>query len=105
MGKMVITIGRQFGSGGRAIGKLVAKKLGIPFYDKELIKKAMRYAIPSNTISISMLQRKLEIGFPKAGKIIDALVEMGYVSETVNGTFREILMTKEEFEKIFSEPL
>ena len=39
MEKMVITIGRQFGSGGRAIGKLVAKKLGIPFYDKELIKK------------------------------------------------------------------
>ncbi len=35
----VITIGRQFGSGGRAIGKLVAEKLGIPFYDKEIIKK------------------------------------------------------------------
>lgn len=34
----VITIGRQFGSGGRAIGKAVAKKLGIPFYDKEIIK-------------------------------------------------------------------
>jgi cytidylate kinase len=39
MEKTVITIGRQFGSGGRAIGKLVANKLGIPFYDKELIKK------------------------------------------------------------------
>lgn len=36
--KIVITIGRQFGSGGRAIGKLVAEKLGIPFYDKEIIK-------------------------------------------------------------------
>ena len=35
---MVITIGRQFGSGGRAIGKAVAEKLGIPFYDKEIIK-------------------------------------------------------------------
>lgn len=34
----VITIGRQFGSGGRAIGRLVAEKLGIPFYDKEIIK-------------------------------------------------------------------
>jgi len=34
----VITIGRQFGSGGRAIGKLVAEKLGIPFYDKDIIK-------------------------------------------------------------------
>lgn len=35
---IVITIGRQFGSGGRKIGKLVAEKLGIPFYDKEIIK-------------------------------------------------------------------
>ena len=73
--------------------------------DKELIKKAMRYAIPSNTISISMLQRKLEIGFPKAGKLLDLLIEKGYVSEIVNGTSREILMTKEEFEKTFGEPL
>ncbi len=36
---VVITIGRQFGSGGRAIGKAVAEKLGIPFYDKEIIKR------------------------------------------------------------------
>ena len=39
MEKKIITIGRQFGSGGRAIGKMVAERLGIPFYDKELIKK------------------------------------------------------------------
>lgn len=39
MKNKVITIGRQFGSGGRAIGKRVAEELGIPFYDKELIKK------------------------------------------------------------------
>lgn len=39
MKNKVITIGRQFGSGGSAIGKMVSEKLGIPFYDKELIKK------------------------------------------------------------------
>ena len=33
----VITISREFGSGGRTIGRLVAEKLGIPFYDKELV--------------------------------------------------------------------
>ena len=42
MGNLVITIGRQFGSGGRAIGKLVAEKLGISFYDKELIDIAAK---------------------------------------------------------------
>lgn len=34
---IVITISREYGSGGRFVGKLVSKKLGIPFYDKELI--------------------------------------------------------------------
>ena len=34
----IITISRQFGSGGRTIGKELAKKLGIPCYDRELIE-------------------------------------------------------------------
>lgn len=36
----VITISREFGSGGREIGIRLAKRLGIPFYDKELISMA-----------------------------------------------------------------
>ena len=36
MEKKIITISREFGSGGRTIGRLVAEKLGIPFYDKGL---------------------------------------------------------------------
>ena len=35
----LITISREFGSGGRTIAKEVANQLGIAFYDKELIKK------------------------------------------------------------------
>ena len=37
MEKKIITISREFGSGGRTVGRLVAEKLGIPFYDKELV--------------------------------------------------------------------
>lgn len=36
----IITIGRELGSGGRTIGKLVAGKLDIPYYDRDLIDKA-----------------------------------------------------------------
>lgn len=36
----IITIGREFGSGGHEIGEKLAKKLGIPCYDKELLKRA-----------------------------------------------------------------
>ena len=35
----IITISRQFGSGGRTIGREVAKRLNIPFYDKELVEQ------------------------------------------------------------------
>ena len=33
----IVTISRQYGSGGREIGKKLAARLGIPYYDKELI--------------------------------------------------------------------
>ena len=39
MSKNIITISRQFGSGGRTVGKMLSEKLGIPFYDKELVKQ------------------------------------------------------------------
>ena len=39
MSNRIITIGREFGSGGRTLGREVAKKLGIPCYDQELIEK------------------------------------------------------------------
>ena len=42
MMKTIITIGRQFGSGGKEIGIRVAKELGIPFYDKELLQEAAK---------------------------------------------------------------
>lgn len=42
MEKFIVTIGRQFGSGGRAIGEKLAEKLGVSFYDKELISIAAK---------------------------------------------------------------
>ena len=40
--KAVITVGREYGSGGHDIGKLVAEMLHVPFYDKEIITQAAR---------------------------------------------------------------
>lgn len=39
MDKKIITISREFGSGGRTIGKMVAETLHVPYYDKELVKR------------------------------------------------------------------
>ena len=39
MSKQIITVSREFGSGGRTVGKRVAELLGVPYYDKELVKQ------------------------------------------------------------------
>ena len=49
----IITIGREFGSGGREIGYKLAQKLGIPFYDKEIIT----YATQEGALSPDILER------------------------------------------------
>lgn len=51
--KSVITVGRQFGCGGRAICKQLSEKLGIPFYDRELIE----YASTKSGISPEVLEQ------------------------------------------------
>ena len=40
MEKNIVTISREYGSGGRQVGSLLAKELGIPFYDKDIIQMA-----------------------------------------------------------------
>ncbi len=39
--KRLVTISREYGSGGRIIGKLLAEKIGVPFYDREIIDLAV----------------------------------------------------------------
>lgn len=46
----VITIARQYGSGGRVIGKKLAEELGVPFYDKELITLAAQKSGASSEV-------------------------------------------------------
>ena len=42
--KYVITVGRQFGSGGREIGHKLAKLLGVKYYDKELLEEIQKHS-------------------------------------------------------------
>ena len=42
--RKIVTISREYGSGGRLIGRLVADKMGIPFYDKEIIDMAVEHS-------------------------------------------------------------
>lgn len=40
MDKVVITIARQYGSGGKTVGKMLAKELGVPWYSRDILKMA-----------------------------------------------------------------
>ena len=58
MKNRVITISREFGSGGRTIGKKVAEKLGIPCYDRTLILKTAEIFIKlKSECSLVLLSR------------------------------------------------
>ena len=60
--KKLITISRQYGSGGRIIGKMLAEKLGVPFYDKEIIDMAVEASGSSREV-IEGAEMKAKSGF------------------------------------------
>ncbi len=60
---------------------------------------AVELAVDSGKISTSLLQRRLEVGYGRAAKIIDRMEEMGFVSAPDGNKPRKILVTREEFEE------
>jgi len=66
-------------------------------------RQAVEIAVNEGKISTSLLQRKLEIGYGRAAKLIDRMEELGYVSESDGNKPRRILITKQEFyEKVIN---
>ncbi len=63
--------------------------------------KAMRVGYSFGGLSASFLQRKLAVGFPRAGKIIDWLTDNGYITPNAIAGKRQMVMTKESFEEKF----
>lgn len=72
-------------------------------FDKDNVEQvyidALKYVILNGGASISMIQRKFSAGFNKAGKIIEWMEEMGYISPYDGAKARKVLITQEEFEK------
>ena len=68
---------------------------------EEVYIEALRFVILSGSASISMIQRKCSVGYNKAGKIIEWMEEMGYISSFDGAKARKVLITKEEFESKF----
>ena len=72
------------------------------YYSDQQFLDAVELAIRSNKVSTSLLQRKLSIGYGKAAKYIDAMEEIGIVSEPKGQKPRDVLLTMDEWHEKLS---
>lgn len=68
-----------------------------------LLPSALKQLIGKGEFSISTIQRKLSIGYPRAARMVDQMEEAGYVTLSNDNRKRTVIITEEDFEKIFGK--
>lgn len=88
----IITISREFGSGGRFIGEKIAKKLGIAYYDREIISQIAE----NSGLSSEFIAEKAELS-PKKG-----LFSYAFIGRDISGKSLEDVIYEEQRKIILS---
>ena len=71
----------------------------------EFMKMAINFARSTGKVSASMLQRKFRIGFNRAARIVDQMVEFGLVGPSVGSKPRDFAITNEQYRELFGEDI
>lgn len=72
-------------------------------FDDDMLPKAIEIAMENGTISTSQIQRKLRLGYSRAGRIIDEMEERGIISGPDGSKPRKVLMQRNELEDLENE--
>lgn len=99
---ITVCIGRQYGSGGREVGELVAKKLGVTCYDKLLIQEAARKSGMNENFLKKNDERLTDAILPFSGNCFADAADMGNLfysaGETAYAAEKEAILTIAEKE-------
>jgi len=79
------------------------EKEAVPEMEDELLAQAVRLLIESGHASISLLQRRLHIGYARAARLIDIMEKKGIVGGYEGSKPRAVLMTLEQFNQVFKK--
>ena len=67
------------------------------------LPEAVEIVIEAGQASISMLQRRMRVGYARAGRLIDDMAQRGIVSEADGAKPRTVLITREQYQQMFEE--
>lgn len=69
----------------------------------ELFPQAVRVVIESGQASVSLVQRRLRVGYARAGRLIDMMEEKGYIGRHEGSKPRDVLITMDQYRRAFGE--
>ena len=89
-------INRQAEAAGKQATKVAAAG-GDDEPEDDMLPQAIQVAVESGSISTSMLQRKLRLGYARAGRIMDMMEQKGIVGPAMGSKPREVLLTRQQW--------